>query len=145
MTIDEFLAGMAEHHPMIQRRALDVHFLNGGQLEAHVKYIKWSSDGCEVHLRQYRPKIGKYIVTLTVKQLKMSDSEWGLNLESSRKARADAAARKEEQHHLRELAYAQAEVDRANKHLAKLQLELEEHEHYIRTLRTTNNPQGGGN
>ena len=45
MTIDEFLAGMAEHHPMIQRRALDVHFLNGGQLEARVKYIKWSSDG----------------------------------------------------------------------------------------------------
>lgn len=86
MTIDEFLAGMAEHHPMIQRRALDVHFLNGGQLEAHVKYIKWTNSGCEVHLRQYRPRVSKYIVTLTVKQLKMSDSEWGLNLESSRKA-----------------------------------------------------------
>ena len=51
MSIDEFLEGMVKLLPMIHRRALDLHRLEGGAREAYVKYTKWTSAGCEVHLR----------------------------------------------------------------------------------------------
>lgn len=145
MTIDEFLAGMAEHHPMIHRRALDLNAISAGVWEARVICIKWRGNSCEVYLKQLGPERGKRMVTLYPNQLKMSNSEWGDNLERIRRSRAESAAWHEKQRRLKELAYAQAELDRANARLAKLQLEEEEREHYIRILQTTNNPQGEGN
>ena len=144
MNIEEFLEGMAELHPMIHRRALDLHSLSTNHREATVKYIKWTNDGgCEVYLIQARNgKLSNHMVTLTKKQLKQPNSEWEANLQRAQKARTEAAARRIVQSKLSELAEAKATLARANAHLAKLQADFEEQKAHARSLITRNNPQG---
>lgn len=145
MNIEEFLEGMAELHPMILRRALDLHSLEGGySLEGgtwrtYVKYIKWTDAGCEVHLRRDRPVKINHVVTLTKRQLKQSNEEWATNLQRARKARAEAAAERYKRAQLQEIANAKAAVERANRELAQLEADLEERKAHARSLITRNN------
>ena len=142
MNIEEFLEGMAELHPMIHRRALDLHSLQGGTWDTYVKYIKWTDAGCEVHLRRDRPVKINHVVTLTRRQLKQSNEEWATNLQRARKARAEAAAERYKRAQLQEIANAKAAVERANRELAQLEADLEERKAHARSLITRNNPQG---
>jgi hypothetical protein len=145
MSIDEFLEGMAELHPMIHRRALDLHSLEGDTWGTYVKYIKWTDAGCEVHLRQDRPVKTNHVVTLTKRQLKQSNEEWATNLQRANKARVKAAAERYKRAKLQELADAKAAAERANEKLAQLQADLEERKAHARSLITRNNLQGGNN
>lgn len=136
MNIEEFLEGMAELHPMIHRRALDLHSLQGGTWDTYVKYIKWTYAGCEVHLRQDRPVKTNHVVTLTKRQLKQSNEEWATNLQRANKARVKAAAERYKRAKLQELADAKAAAERANEKLAQLQADLEERKAHARSLIT---------
>lgn len=145
MSIDEFLEGMAQLIPMIHRRALDLHRLEGGTWGTYVKYTKWTYAGCEVHLRQDRPSKIRHVVTLTKRQLRQSDEEWATNLQRANKARAEAAAERYKRAQLQEIANAKAAIERANAYLAQLQTDLEERKAYARSLITRKNAQGGNN
>lgn len=145
MSIDEFLEGMVQLLPMIHRRALDLHSLEGGTWGTYVKYTKWTYAGCEVHLRQDRSSKTRHVVTLTKRQLRQSDEEWATNLQRANKARAEAAAERYKRAQLQEIANAKAAIERANAYLAQLQTDLEERKAYARSLITRKNAQGGNN